>query len=204
MTRSTLAALPLAALAVFALTPPAAAQESTTRGLNLGFHLASSALKLEDGDDESTGGGAGIVVGYGLNRTVMLLFQLDGILFDVEDADVEGEWTMGHADLGVRFHFASTLRKWVPYLQVAATGRAVTVNDAQVGNDTDAEVTFSGGGLSGGGGLMVYLKETLALDLQLMLTGGQFTDVKVDNVTVSGLEIDATSSRLSLGLSWWP
>ena len=54
---------------------------------------------------------------------------------------------MAHADLGARFHFASTLRRWVPYLQAAVSGRGVTV---------------------------------------------------------SGLEIDANSSRLSLGLSWWP
>ena len=43
-----------------------------------------------------------------------------------------------------------------------------------------------------------------ALDLQLMVTNGRFTDLKVENVTVSGLEIDASSSRLSLGVSWWP
>jgi hypothetical protein len=51
---------------------------------------------------------------------------------------------------------------------------------------------------------MFYFNQTLAADLQLLWTGGQFNEIKVDNVTVSGLEIDAQSTRFSLGISWWP
>jgi len=203
MRRSTLAAL-LSGLALLLQADPALAQRSTTRGLDLGLHLTGSSLTVEDDDGRDDGAGVGIHVGYGINRTVMVFLQIDGAGFMVEDGTIEGDWTMAHLDLGARFHFANTLRRWVPYLQAALSGRSVGVSDATVGDDTDAEVSFSGGGLSGGGGLLVYFNETFAADVQLMLTGGQFTEIQVNNVTVSGFEIDATSSRLSLGISWWP
>ena len=78
------------------------------------------------------------------------------------------------------------------------------MKDAVVEDEPERDVSFNGGGISGGGGLLVYMQETLALDLQRMVSGGQFTEIQVDNVTMSGLEIDANSSRLNLGLSWWP
>jgi hypothetical protein len=148
-------------------------------------------------------------VGYGVNRIVMPFLQLEGAGFAVEggrveDDAVQGDWTMGHVDLGARFHFASTLRMWVPYLQAALSGRAVAVEDAQFRDDTDVDVSFNGGGFSLGGGLMVYPWETVAIDLQLMFTGGEFTEIEVENVTVSGLDIEAGSSRVSLGVDWWP
>jgi hypothetical protein len=158
---------------------------------------------VEDGDRHNAGG-AGLILGYGFNRSVQLFLQLDGAEFDVDDAEVNGTWAMGHADLGVRFHFANSLRTWVPYLQAALSGRAVGVDNAVVQGQPETEVGFFGGAFTLGGGIMFYFNQTLAADLQLLWSGGQFTEVTVDDVTVSGLEIDAESSRLNIGISWWP
>jgi hypothetical protein len=204
MKRSTSGSFLLAALAAFVVAAPAHGQRSTTRGLNVGVHLSGASLKVEDGDARDDGAGGGIHVGYGINRTIMILLQLDGHGFMLDDGSIEGEWTLAHADLGARFHFASTLRRWVPYLEASLTGMGVTVKDPVVEGQEESDVTFGGGGFSGGGGILFYLKETFALEAQLKLSGGQFTEIKVDNVTVSGLEIDAGTSRFSLGLSWWP
>ena len=179
------------------------AQESTTRGFVLGAHLSGASLTPEDGDRSSAGGG-GIYLGYGFNRTVQLFLQIDGAEFDVEDAEVEGTWTMGHGDLGVRFHFANSLRSWVPYLQVALSARGVSVDDALIAGNPETDVGFYGGAFSIGGGIMFYFKETLAADLQLMGSGGRFERVRIDNVTIDGLEFDASSARLNLGIAWWP
>jgi hypothetical protein len=182
---------------------PVTAQESTTRGFMLGAHLSGASLTPEDGD-RSTAGGGGIYFGYGFNRTVQLFLQIDGAEFDVENAEVEGKWTMGHGDLGVRFHFANSLRSWVPYLQAALSARGVSVDNAVVAGNPETDVGFYGGAFSIGGGIMFYFNETFAADLQLIGTGGRFTEVKIDNVTVSGLEIDATSARFNIGIAWWP
>ena len=203
MGRSVFAALPLAALAAFLAAAPVLAQRSTTRGLNLGVHLSGASLTVQD-DDASSAGGGGVFAGYGINRRFTLFLQIDGAEFDVEDAEVEGRWTMAHVDLGARFHFANTLRRWVPYLQAALSGRRVGVEDAVVDDQPERDVSFNGGAFSAGGGLLFYFKETLAVDLQVLWSGGEFSEIEVDNVTVRGLDIDAQSSRISLGLSWWP
>lgn len=191
-------------VAALAAAAPLAAQESTTRGFNIGLHLSGQSLTPEDGD-RSNAGGAGLIVGYGFNRTVELFLQLDAGQFDVENAAVEGDWTMGHADIGVRFHFANSLRSWVPYLQGAIGGRAVEVKNGVINTVTQSEdVSLTGSTFTLGGGIMFYFNETVAADLQLALSGGRFTDIKVGDLTYTGGELDATSARFNIGVSWWP
>lgn len=203
--RSVLGSVFVAAAAAFVAVGPVHAQRSTTRGFNVGAHVTGAGLEVEDGDERDDGAGGGFHVGYGVNRTVTLLLQVDGAGFMLREGAIEGEWTMAHVDLGARFNFASPRRRWIPYLQAALTGRGVSVKDPIVnGERQDSDVTFSGGGFSGGAGLLFYLEETLALEVQGMATGGEFSEVEVNDVTVSGLEIDATSSRFTLGVSWWP
>lgn len=189
-----------------AARPPAtSAQVSTTRGWSLGAHLVGASLSVED-DDANGGGGLGLRAGYGFNRTVTVFLSVDGIAFDAENAptEVSGEWTMAHADLGARFHFANALRRWVPWLEAAVGGRTVSLEDEVVDGEEREGVTFTGGSFTVGGGLDVYLRQTLALELGLRFTGGEFTDVEVGNVTVEGLDLDASSVRVGLGLTWWP
>jgi hypothetical protein len=196
-------ALCSALLGVLLASAATSAQESTTRGFTLGAHISGASITPEDGD-QSNAAGAGLFFGYGFNRTVQLFLQLDGAEFDVEDPEIEGKWTMGHADLGVRFHFANSLRRWVPYLQATLTGRAVSVEDAVVNGNPENEVSLTGSALSLGGGILFYFNETFAADVQLIGSAGRFTEIRVNNVTVGGLERDATSGRFNLGVLWWP
>lgn len=190
-------------LLLMAAAPPALAQESTTRGFNVGLHLSGASLTVDD--ERSNAGGGGLWIGYGFNRTVQLFVQLDGAEFDVEDTDVDGTWTMGHGDLGVRFHFANSLRSWVPYLQVALTGRFVAVEDAVVEGNPETDVSFTGGALSLGGGILFYFNQTLAADVQVLWSGGEFRQVSVGSVTVDLADpVEAQSARFNVGISWWP
>jgi hypothetical protein len=181
---------------------PVQAQESTTRGFNAGLHISGASLDVEG--DRHNAGGAGLILGYGFNRIIQLFVQLDAAEFDVDDAEVEGQWAMGHADLGLRFHFANSLRTWVPYLQAALSGRAVGVEDAVVEGTPETDVGFFGSAFTFGGGIMFYFNQTLAADLQLAWSGGEFTEIEVNDVTVSGIEIEAQSTRFNVGISWWP
>ena len=173
----------LALTACLLLANSTDAQESTTRGLTLGVHASGASLTVESGDRSDAGGG-GIRLGYGLNRNFTLFLQLDGAQFDVNQSDgIEGQWTMGHVDLGTRFHFANSLRSWVPYLQAAFTGRAVEVKNPTVNGNSVSDVRFNGGAFSVGGGLMAYFMETLALDVQLSWSKGEFTQVDVGPIS---------------------
>jgi len=181
-----------------------AGQESTTRGWNLGVHLQAATLKVQDGDQDG-GGGLGFRVGYGFNRIVTGYFEADGVSVDSEGSDeIQGTWTLGHVDLGVRFHFANTLRSWVPYLDLALGGRVAKVTDVQVNGEDLGDISFNGGSFSFGGGIDVYFSQTFALDVGLKVSGGEFTEVDVGSLTVGDLDIDATSTRFKVGVVWWP
>lgn len=183
---------------------PVHAQSSTTRGFNVGIHFTGSTLKIEDGDSNNAGGG-GLWFGYGFNRTVQLFLQFDGTQFDVNNAAVEGDWTMGHADLGVRFHFANSLRSWVPYLQVATTARVVSVQNGYINDVAQADdVSLVGAGITLGGGILFYFNQSFAADLQLAWTGGKFTRIEAGSVSYNDLNLDAQSARFDVGVSWWP
>jgi len=195
--------LAIALAAAFSQAIPLSAQSSTTRGWSLALQAQGTSLSIEDADADQ-GGGAGLRFGYGLNRSFTLFLQTDGGLIDVEEADdFTGEWRMGHVDLGVRFHFANSLNRWIPFLEAAAGVRAVSVEAAEV-EDEILDVSFSGSSFSLGGGVQLYLNETLALELDGRFTSGQFTDIDVGNITVGGFDIDAQSTRLGIGLVWWP
>lgn len=204
MRRSRPSTLTLSLMAAFLVAGPIGAQESTTRGFNIGLHAQGSSLQVQDGDRSNAGGG-GILLGYGFNRRFQLFLQLDGAEFDVQNTDVDGDWTMGHADVGVRYHFANSLRSWVPYVQAAFSGRAVTVSNGTLNQVAQSEdISILGGAFTAGGGIMLFFKETWAADIQLAWSGGKFTEVEVGNVTTSGLDLDAQSSRFNVGVSWWP
>jgi hypothetical protein len=203
--RSTMAfrAALLAAIAVGTATAPAFAQRSTTRGFTLGVHLQAASLTVED-DDPAGGGGAGLRAGYGFNRNFTGYIEADGITFDVDNPDFGGEWTMGHLDLGLRYNFANSLNRWIPFLEAAVGGRAVRLENATVDGDSAGELNFSGGALSIGGGIGFFATEKLAIETLVKFSGGTFEQIEVGNVAVNNLDIEASSFRFKLGVAWWP
>jgi hypothetical protein len=197
--------LAAAVVAGFALATSVSAQDSTTRGFVLGGHIGLGSVGFED-TERSSGGGAGLMVGYGLNRTFTIFALLDGSTVDVRNQpDVEGTWAIGHADLGVRFNFANSLRSWVPYLQGSVGIRAVSVTDIPAASPISGQdVSLSGGSLTFGGGFMLYAAESFAFDIGALFSGGNFTTLTVDGLSESGFDVKASSSRFNLGVVWWP
>jgi hypothetical protein len=192
------------AATVLLLAAPLAAQKSTTRGLHLGFHLQGASLSVQEAEADG-GGGAGFRIGYGLNRIVTLYFEADGVSVDSQSSDeFQGTWTLGHADLGVRFHFANSLRSWVPYLEVALGAQVAGVKDVKVNGVNVADITFSGDSFSLGGGTYAYFTQTFALEVGLKLSDGTFNEVDFGDISVNNLDIDATSFRFKVGVVWWP
>ena len=202
-----LRAVVLAATAASIAASSAVAQKSTTRGFTIGAHLQGASLTVneEDSDNEAdSGGGLGARIGYGVNRRFTPYFEIDAIVFDVANPDFGGYWSMAHIDLGLRFNFANSLRRWIPFLEGALGVRAVQVDDARVDGSSVGELNFTGGAASIGGGISFFATEKLAIESLMKFTGGTFEQVEVGNISVNNLDIDASSFRFKIGLAWWP
>ena len=104
----------------------------------------------------------------------------------------------------MRYNFANSLRRWIPFIEAAIGTRAVRLEDASVEGDSVGELNFSGGALSIGGGVAFFVSETLAIETLVKFSGGTFEQIDVGNVSVNDLDIEANSSRFKIGLAWWP
>jgi opacity protein-like surface antigen len=195
----------LAALLALALMPASvSAQLSTTRGWSFGTHLQGTSLTVEEGAANS-GSGLGIRVGYGFNRIVTGFLHADGARIEVPGGEqIVGEWNLAHAELGARFHFANSLRRWVPYLETSIGARAVSVDNPRVDGQSVETLRFNGNAFTVGGGVSTFVRKTLAVDVSLNFTGGRFTEVEVGDITARTLDVDASSARFGLGVIWWP
>lgn len=180
-----------------------AAQLSTTRGWSLGVHAIGTSLTVE-GSEARNGGGMSAHVGYGFNRIVTGFLHVDGSQIEIDASQVNGTWGLAHAEVGARFHFANSLRRWVPYLEGSAGARSVGVQDATVSGQRAGKVSFNGPAVTFGAGLSTFFRRSLAFDLSMKWTGGQFTEVDVGGFALQNLEIDAASYRFGIGLVWWP
>ena len=178
------------------------AQKSTTRGFNLGAHLQGASYTIEAQDPQEAGG-FGIRAGYGLNRIITLYLGVDGAQVELQDSTVSGDWSLAHVDVGVRFHFANSLRRWVPYLDAAVGARAVTVKNAVVNGNSSANASLNGAAFSAGGGLYVFFNESLAMDVGVKASTGEFNKIDIGALSLSNLDLDVKSTRFNLGIVWW-
>jgi hypothetical protein len=175
---------------------------SSTSKFFLTGGLNGSALKFDDSDVTESGSGATLGIGYGFSQRWAGFIEATGANIQSDD----GDYTLAHFDIGARFHFANRARAWIPFLEGAFSGRAAMQEDVTICDVgcTTGDLTMSGTAMSFGGGVMFYPSPKLALTASLKWSVGEFSDVTFDNVTVSGFEADATSSRFGLGLVWFP
>jgi hypothetical protein len=182
------------------------AQSSKTQGLVLGGHLEGASMVVED-SDRSNGGGGGFLVGWAFENGLGLFAQLDASNVDVRNQpDVSGSWRIAHLDLGTRYHFRRPDRTVVPYLQAAFTFQDVRVSDIAIVSPTPTdELDLTGTGLTGGGGVMLHVTPSVAFEFGLLFSWGTLDEAVLDGETIADFgEFDLQSSRLNLGLAWWP
>ena len=194
-----------------------------TRGLMVGGHVNGTAIKFGEikesasdasasaSDDYESGPGGGIVVGWGLNKWLMIYAGADVAkikLKGLEGADddtfgvVPGDYALVHGDLGARFSYESSNHGFVPYANVAVTSRDASVE--VLGED----FSLRGIGLTIGGGMQYFFNPKLALDANVQFTGGKFSEaeaagVKVDLDKFADVQ-NSNSARVNLGLRFYP
>lgn len=173
----------------------AGAVRSNPSGFVLGGHLNGTALDGDDFDEMESGGGLGLLLGYGFNRMVTVYLGVDAASMDAPDMD--DAYTFGQGDLGVRLHFGGPSRASVFYLDGAFTTWLARYDI--LGSDMDV----TGTGLTLGGGLEYFFSPGFALDVGLKFTAGNFDEVRFEGDSES-MDLDARSTRFNLGVVWYP
>lgn len=178
---------------------------TNTTNLMLGLSLNGSAVRADD-LNSSTESGAGLAaqIGWGFTKNFALVFDASAARIET----VGGDFDLAHVDIGGRWHFVSGSHGFVPFLEVGYSGRAAMENDVLMsdgaGNTFTGDLSIIGSGISFGGGLQYFVGQKWALGGTFKWTAGEFTQVKIDDLTIDGLGIDATSARFNMGLTWFP
>ena len=205
-----LAAILAASAAMLTIPATVTAQATTTPRANteklmLSLALGGASLYSEDLEKERhSGGGFSGQVGWGFTRLFTLLVDASGA---VMDQDEDNEFVLVHFDLLGRFNFNNGRRAWVPFVEGGISARvAGQDNTVVIGDNGPQQVNLeiSGGGITLGGGIQYYVAPAWALGASLRWTTGEFSTVKFNNVSIDGFELDATSTRLNLGVTWRP
>ena len=200
----------VACVATLALPALAGAQQasaplrSNTQKLMLSVALGGTSIKSDEFENESeSGGGFSLQAGWGFTRMFTLLVDASGAAL----GDDDDEFVLVHFDLLGRLNFAKPERAWVPYVEGGISARVAGQDDialVEEGGSETVDLEISGGGFTFGGGVQYHVRPTVSLGAGLRWTVGEFSTVKVNNVSVDGFELDATSTRLTFGVTWWP
>ena len=188
-----------------AVRAPSVTPRANTSKLILGLSLSGSSISSEDlASSTESGAGASAVLGWGFTKNFAIV--LDASAARIES--LNGNFDLAHVDVSGRWHFVSRSHGFVPYVEVGYTGRVAGKQDVllsdEMGNTYTGDLAILGGGVSLGGGMEYFIAPKWALGGSVKWTTGEFSQVKFDNVTIDGLAMDATSTRINLGMSWYP
>jgi hypothetical protein len=177
---------------------------TNTTKLLLGLSFDASAIQSED-LTRSTESGAGLAaqVGWGFTKNFAMVVDASAARI----GSLDGSFDLAHVDVGGRWHFVRR-SSFVPFVEVSYSGRAASKQQALLsdgaGTTYAGDLKILGGGASLGAGFQYFPMSKMAIGGAFKWTTGNFTRVQVDNVTVDGLSIDATSARFNMGFTWYP
>jgi hypothetical protein len=178
---------------------------TNTEGFLFGLAFDAASIRSEALTTSSTesGPGVGATFGWGFTRNFALVLDASAARI----SGLDGDFDLGHVDVGGRWHFVNR-SALVPFVDVGYAGRAATKQAATLsdgaGTTYTGKLSIMGGGVSAGGGFQYFAMPGLALGGSFKWTSGKFTRVQFDKVTVDGLNIDATSARFNMGFTWYP
>jgi Outer membrane protein beta-barrel domain len=189
-------ALYVAIAALFVAASPAtvyAQEKSRSQGFFVGGSYEGNGVAIEDAESTESGSGFGVTFGYGFTRYFALYGQFSGASIESED----GDYSIGHFDIGTRVHFRAPVKTVVPFIQAGLSSRALHQDF-----DPD-EVEASGYGLAVGGGINAHVNPAIAFTAGVAWSIGDVGDFKVNGTSVDTDSVGMTSARVHVGIIWF-
>ena len=201
-------------IGVSTVAPIASAQQPRPSSHSSGFFVGlgvegdgvSTHVAQSDIWTRAAGGGAGLVLGYGVTPRWSLYSDLSVASID-QDQDQGGRYSLRHVDAGVRVHFRTGPHAVVPFAQFGLSGRSMIQRFPQYTGNVLTSVTTvesRSGGVGFGAGLNAHFNPAFAFSGSAAWTLGNFNGYKQNGQRVGGIPWHATSGRVSLGIVWFP
>ena len=175
-----------------------------TSNLLLGLSFDASSIKSA-GLGPSTGTGVGVAgqLGWGVGKYFALVADASGARI----GSLNGNFDLAHLDVGGRVHFVTARRAFVPFVEGGYAWRVVRKEGAVMTDPAGTTYTGDmviGNGFSLGGGLQYFVAPTVSFGGTFKWTTGTFSRLQRDGLYVDGLAMDATSTRVNMGFTWYP
>lgn len=184
------------------------AGEAATRRVSLGVHLLGAQGVTITGPNivgkiaTAFGPGAGVTLGYALNRTVSVFATLDVARQNSGMQEVEGSFGLVHGEIGVRANLPLGSSLNTPYVMASFGKRTVGANITDLEFDEEYPISFSGTMIGLGGGVQRMISRSMSFDAGLMIGMGAFGDVDEDGEKYT-IDVDrSTSLRFRFGVVW--
>ncbi len=186
------------------------ASSDRTLGLMLGVHtVGAQGLTLTSEDfgsplETNNGAGAGVMIGYGFNRTFSSFVSLD-VAKQRTGADIDPAGTFGlvHLEIGARAYLPLGTNT-LPYVVGSFGQRGLGAKVTDVDSGESADVAIHGKMFGLGAGLEHFFSPNMSLDAGVHLGFGAFDRITVDGDEESLSASGTTSLRLRIGVTWRP
>jgi hypothetical protein len=171
------------------------------------FSVPHGQWVLENGERAASGVGVGLSLGLVFTPRIQLLASIGGSEHDPPGAEA---FSLLHLELLLRYSFASSSRRLVPFVSAGRSSRSLIWDNWQGGAE---DLIVTGAALTGSAGLSYFLNPSLALESELIVSRGRFTEAQRGKYEITPawysrqphLEpFDATITRLLAGISWYP
>ncbi len=218
----------LSASALFlAAAAAAGAQAPAPAGFVLGVH-GMQTTERPDGAEATSMGGARLHLGYAPSRYIALFGEFGASRLARGEEYANGAYyrassdaMLTGADIGLRLLTPLGRVPFTPYLTASAGARMVTqsliVQDTVFSRDgrpvgvigDSTKATVSGTASSVGGGLLMRLTPTLALDAAYTVGQGRYTQMTVESTSDGTTSVNIPEDRYraqsaSVGITWFP
>lgn len=177
--------------------------KSNTEGFSVGVQLntlgwSSKYFTVLD-EEEPSGYGVGIELGYGITQR----FELIG-RFDFSTLAIQNDWdyfTFNNAELLARFNPGSTTKRFRPYVEIGAASANIGVSPILFNNNLVA-YNMSGFAIAYGGGFNYFLNRNLLITLNAAGSSGSISDFTVDGTFIED-KPDVSNFRVRLGARFY-
>ena len=184
--------------------------DSRTKGFWLGINTVGAMGATVSGADldgelkTGFGPGAGLMVGYGFNRTFSAFASIDVAKQDASAGEYQGSFGLRHMEIGGRANLPLGDGATVPYVLASLGRRALGARVQDFNDGSEYTLKLTGGMFGIGGGVEHSFSSTLSMDSGMEIGFGRFGHYDADGESGT-LEVNgSTTVRLRVGVNWRP